>query len=346
MFTKLLAVAVLAAWLNHDALAEESKAAADSSDQDVATCQLLSRGPGVKTDDLGQDLSSFLNDFKGRLEKQDWQGLRTFFHEKSGAKKNIGDQIDAILRNRYQKPWDFSIFRVYEINDSEYRKKLYDCPDLKFQKVISRFGFTKQYFVIMQLMGNNELGRILFHVAPNKNTKLKIIGLHLQQWSHLGKDWQRWSEIGNEHLEKKQETNAFLAYSTAHKLLEGGDFIHYQFRPEIAAEKDKIFSKESFLDKVVTSASNSNIVYAGTLLHQEGTGIFIRVAISKEFSSEDLIEQCRVIGQKLLKGGLIYSSTGGLKCNYIPKGSSPEKDSKIGGYYLSVKDILNVKPKK
>ncbi|NRA62913.1 MAG: hypothetical protein HRU19_00435 [Pseudobacteriovorax sp.] len=303
------------------------------------SCELLSRGPNIIESHLPPRLFTFLNEFKKDLKAKRWYSFRSYFHERSQARKDIGNQIDAILRNRYEKPWDITLFRLWKLQDEQARKMVFECPLSPVAGIVSRFGYKDQYFAIFQVMGQNELGRLLVSVAPNKNSELKIIGFHIQQWTHLGFDWQYWTQLGNQYLASNQNYRAYMAYDTAELLLMSGDFISHQLKQDIIREKQKIYSEEEFLRKVIDDSKRTDIVYASRLLHKKGTGLFVRVALEKELNSEDLINRCKDIGRQLKQSQLIYSKTGGVKCNFIPKGTDPKKDSIIGGYYISAEDL-------
>ena len=302
-------------------------------------CFTLSRGPGVNLQGENPGLHKFLEDLKREFEKGRWQNFKSYFHPQLKVKKRIGEQIRAILMNRYKKPWQFSIYRVWELNDKENNKKLYQCPNTEFERIGSRFGYKSQYFVIMQVMGQNELGRILLSIAPKKDQELAIIGFHIQQWTHQGLDWQKWSEKGNQALQAKNSKQAYISYSVSEKMLEGGDFVQYEYRNEIRNEMTKIFDPVSLVANIRKDGANPDIVYAASLLHQEGTGIFVRIHITKEESSETLINWCKAVGRSLKEKGWIIAGEGGIKCSYIPKGADPNKDSIVGGFYVSQKDF-------
>lgn len=331
----LLSINTLAA----PSFADSSKYANAPKQQREDGCHILSRGPGVDLSSENPGLHAFLNDFLDAFKNKAWKSMKSYFHTQSRVKASIGQQIEAILLNRYQKPWQFSVYRVWEIKDKDYNKKPHNCPNTEFERIITRFGYPTQYFVILQIMGQNELGRILVIVAPDKKNQLAIIGFHIQQWTHQGLDWQKWSEKGNAYLKEKNMKQAYLAYSVAGKMLEGGDFIHYLFREEILTEQKKIFDDVALISTIREEANNEDIVYAASLMHNEGTGLFVRVTITKEETSAYLIAECKKIGAALLKKGWLQEGEGGVKCSFIPKGSDPKQDSVIGGFYIPQSDF-------
>ena len=67
----------------------------------------------------------------------------------------------------------------------------------------------------------------------------------------------------------------------AEKLLVGGDFIVFPMLKEIRQNKSLVLTKEQILNRVKKETKNNNIVYFGTILGRDSTGVFIRVTIEE-----------------------------------------------------------------
>ena len=296
-------------------------------------CYLLGRGPAVEVP-KNPGLSFFLKDLFKDLQEKNWRNLYRYFHPRARVKKDIGDRVEAILGHRYQNPWQFSVFGIWAMVSKEKDKDFYRCEKAKNIRLISHSGYTNQYMLIVQLMGKNELGRLIFSVAPKPDKTLSIVGFHIQQWTHLGEDWLSWTQKGNSSLEKKDHKTAHIYYDIAQKLMDGGTFVVYDLKKDIVTERNKIYAREELVDLIRKELGNINIVYAGTIMSRTDTGMLVRVEIEKEYNAEDLQKKCTVIGQGLLKNKWLEGVNGGVNCNFIPKGSDPNLNSKIGGYYI------------
>jgi hypothetical protein len=63
-------------------------------------------------------LHNFLNEFLEAVRKDEWGKIEALFHPRAKRTKDIGDKMKAILQNRYDAPWQFSVFRVWRIKSS------------------------------------------------------------------------------------------------------------------------------------------------------------------------------------------------------------------------------------
>ncbi|SMF69583.1 hypothetical protein [Pseudobacteriovorax antillogorgiicola] len=296
-------------------------------------CHLLSRGPGIEVP-KNPGLKLFIGELFDALKNQKWRDFSRFFHPRARVEKDFGDRVKAILDHRYQEPWQFSVYGVWAFLDGERKKDLYECPRASHMKLVSHSGYQKQYMVIFQLMSQNELGRLVFSIAPKPNKVLTVVGFHIQQWSHNGQDWVKWTEAGNRHLADKNQRSAYIYFDIAQKLLDGGTLAVYNYRQDIISARDKVFSQEEVVKAVQTDTNNPNIAYVGTILSRSDTGMLVRVEIEKEYNAEDLQKKCKTIGQSLVASGWLKDVNGGVNCSFIPKGANPKQDSKLGGYYL------------
>lgn len=301
-------------------------------------CYLIGRGPGTSVEN-SPELSAFLEKLTDDLKAERWEQLYKYFHARAKVRKDIGNRVDAILRHRYQKPINYSVLGIWSMIQDEGRRDVYDCPKAEGMQLISHSGYQRQYMLIYQLMSQNELGRLMFAIAPDSTKTLRIVGFHIQQWSHQGKDWLSWTEQGNGFTKAADSKSAYIFFDIAQKLLDGGTLVHYPYRKEIKLVRDQIYQQDSLVKSVQEDIGNKDIVYVGTVLSRTDTGIIVKVAIEKEYSSEDLRRKCQDIGKKLLASLWLKEVNGGVNCSFIPKGSSPDVRSKIGGYYIT-RDLL------
>ena len=229
------------------------------------------------------------------------------------------------------------MYRVYELSGE--RKRPVVCENDESFKIIPRYGYKKQYFSIISVLAKNDLARIYVSYANNKDT-FKITGLHIQQWTHEGKDYKAWID---KSFKEKDKLNKWMDLDIAEKLLVGGDFIVFPMLKEIRQNKSLVLTKEQILNRVKKETKNNNIVYFGTILGRDSTGVFIRVTIEELTPGYKLKDNCSTIGNSLMPYQWFKNIGGGIRCNFIFKGMNPEEDSKVGGYYLTKNDLKDEK---
>lgn len=327
---KYLIVIYLFLSLQHTAYAEKS-------------CSLIARGPtldSVKKKNIGQFSQRILVD----LQQGNWKKFYQYFHPRARVKKSIGERTKAILDRRYKKPVEFSIYGLWKFTDSEKTRDLYSCERAENMKLISHYGYETQYMIVIQLLSKSELGRLVFSIAELKG-KLFVVGFHIQQWSQEGRNWQQWTEKGNELLEKKDIRSSYIYFDIAQKLLDGGTLISYDYRKEVVSARDRLFTQEELVPTIQADSLEPRVVYVGTVIRPDATGMFVRIALEKEYNSEDMQEICTSIGRSLLSKNWLTHVSGGINCSFIPEGYDPTKNSKLGGYYID-RQTIESPPKK
>ncbi|MBC7532138.1 MAG: hypothetical protein H7318_11200 [Oligoflexus sp.] len=301
-------------------------------------CELLSRGPGVALQDSEVTLHSFLEKVIDDLQQDKFQHLSEYFHPRAKVKSDLGEKIRSIIMNRYNAPLQYSIFRVWRVTSPSASKQILEnCPESDGAKIITSFGYSKQFAVWIQIMSQNELGRLILSVAPDKG-KVSIVGFRIQQWTQSGEDWRTWAGKAEAAEAKKDPKLAYLAYDISQKLLDGKDFVTYPIQPVLIQKRDEMFSQAKLIEAVNKDLGITTTAYVGTLLAKEGSGMFLREYIAKELPTSTLRDMCASHGHTLQKTGWLSQSQG-LRCNYIFKGMDPLHDSGLGGFYITADDL-------
>lgn len=305
------------------------------------TCELLSRGPGVDLASTEVTLHTQLESILKDLKEDDLSGFAKYFHPRARVKRDIGEKFKSIVSSRYNSPLQYSIFRVWRIKTPGSGKAvLDDCPEADGARIIGAYGYDKQYAVWIQIMGQNELGRLFLSITPDKD-KLLIAGFRIQQWTQNGDDWRVWVGRAEQAEANKNLKEAYFDYDVSQKLLEGKDLVVYPVQAAILHKRDEIFTQANLVAAMNKDLGIDSIAYAGTLLAKEGTGLFIRETIKGEKPSSELQDMCLQRGLSFRKSGWLKESQG-IRCNFLFKGMDPQKDSPLGGFYLAPEDL---KPK-
>lgn len=310
----------------------------DESNQPRNICTTISRGSGSELNNLSPKLQDILSTLIQKIERQDAKNFKQLFHPRARVKKDIGERIFSILSNRYGRKWDISIFRVWMLQSPQKDKAPFDCKYTDGYSPVSRYGYDTQFFSILQILGETELGRIIVTTADTSKGMV-ITGLHIQQWTHDGHDWVYWTEKGNNYISQNNKLDAYKSYDVAQKLLEGGDFIIYQYLSDILKTRDSIYTQDELVNKAKKDFNRDDFAYIGTTLNQEGTGLIIRLRLEKELPTDKLQTQCQILGQAMLKKQWLSKGAGGIKCSFLLPDEVSNKDGKLGGLYYSQKDL-------
>ncbi len=333
---------LVSAYLLLSSLAAQAKAP-EVAPVSLPSCDLLSRGPAVNLQNQEVLLHSFLSDFFEELKSDRLEKIEKYFHPRAKRTKDLGEKLRVLLKNRYDTPWQFSVFRVWRIEIPNANKAILDsCPESGGASIIAQYGYKTQYMVWFQIMGQNELGRLMLSIAPDKG-RLYATAFRLQQWSQQGEDWEAWEKKAIAAGKAEQKIPSYFAYDVAQKLLAGEDLVLYPKQRALQAERDLIVSQAELVKRLNEALKINRIAYIGSLLAKDGTGILIREVVETQEPTPELQERCLSRGKALIQLGWLTPGKTGLRCNYIFPGMSPDQDSPLGGFYLAPEDLTNTK---
>ncbi|RZA24472.1 MAG: hypothetical protein EOP10_09790 [Proteobacteria bacterium] len=295
------------------------------------SCEILSRGPGVDLAGTEVTLHTQLEGILKDLKDKNFEGFAKYFHPRAKVKRDIGEKLESIINNRYEAPLQFTVFRVWRLKTPAAGKAIFnDCPEAEGARIVGSYGYEKQYAVWIQIMGQNELGRLIFSIAPDKGKDL-IAGFRIQQWTQTGD--------GGELAESKQNAReAYFAYDISQKLVDGKDLVVYPVQAQLLRKRDEMFTQAKLLAAMNKDLGVDSIAYIGTLLAREGSGLFIREYLKAEKATTELHDMCLKRGRDLKAKSWLKESQG-LRCNFLFKGMDPQKDSALGGFYFTPEDL-------
>lgn len=322
-----------------------TKSSAASPPLAFPNCELLSRGPGVALQDQEILLHTFLSDFLGELRSDRMEKLEKYFHPRAKKTSELGEKLRILLKNRYDLPWQFSIYRVWRLSVPNASKAIFDsCPENEGAALIGQFGYEKQFMVMIQIMGQNELGRILIAAAADRG-KMYATALRLQQWTQQGFDAEVWASRAEAAAQAQDPVQTALAFDVAQKLLSGEDLIVYPRQRQLQKQRDTALTQDDLVNKINDLLKTKSVVYVGTMLGRDGTGLMLRERVESQEPLASLQMRCLAQGTVLKENGWIAKTSGGLRCNYIFPGMNPAEDSPLGGIYLNHEDLTNSQKK-
>lgn len=299
-------------------------------------CLTLSRGPKITLTQSVPGFEAFLKPLYEQLTTGKTSGFERFFHPNLRVGSKIGEKVQAILKQTYDEPLQFSVARIWAFYAPQGDKMAIACPDDEVQVTV-RYGYPVQFGVWLQVMGQNELGRIFMAISPRQD-QFYITGWHFQQWTQQGQDASAWIATAQDALAKGDTVKGHMAFDIAQKLLWGGEFIDYPVKEKILAERDRSVSKDQWVQLARKSLGEQSIIYIGTIMARDGAGILLREQLAKDLSTPDIQKRCLLQARKLKASGWL-SFNGGLRCEYVLPGESTEKEGRLGGIYLNRNDI-------
>lgn len=301
------------------------------------TCKVVSKGPQVKLESVNKSLHETLSKFVTAVKENQADALKPLFHRKTKVKKDIGERLLAPLRGRYRRPWDLTVFRVYALASPKGEKATIPCEEDDIA-LINIFGYELQFGAWVQLMGQNDLARLYVALAPTKGA-YKIVGLHNQQWTFEAQDYQRWLQKGLEARSKNLSVLSHMRLDIAQKLLFGGNFITFNIKDKIIAERDRVLPKDAWTKMAADEFKDGELVYTGTIMPQEGLGILVRYRVPQYLSKDQIMANCMKTGKKALQLGWLAKGRGGIRCEYLLPREDVSKEGIMGSQYLTYTDL-------
>lgn len=316
---------------------EETVIKAIYSDTPTTGCTRIGQGPKAKLENIDSQLNLMLHDVLKFLSGDSSVNIHKLFHKRTRVKKRIGKEIQSILKKTLIEPFNFSIYRIWTMYSEDLNKHIHQCEE--GVSITSLYGYKVQFGVWIQVLARNELARIYVSIVPNKSS-WKIAGFHIQQWTHLGKDFEAWTREALEDKANGQTVTAWTKFDTAQKMLFGGDFLSYTVRSAILENRDQTFSREKLRAFINNQLNDADIAYVGSMLGSDGAGLLIRERLKKEISVNDMKARCNNLGRRLIKVNAISNSSGGIYCGFLAPREDPTKDGALGGFFIPRKQLL------
>lgn len=299
-------------------------------------CLALDKNTQKLTDEALPSFTAFLRSIMDDLKQGRSAALQHKFHERI-RKKGMGERILNAMQYKYKKPWDVSVYKTWALATAEGDRALIDCATEGIA-LTTRHSYPLQFGVWIEVMGQNELGRVYVSIVPSKNDWY-IGGWMNQQWTQSGKDYVAWYERGQKFEKSGQKREAFMAFDMAYKLLQGDEFMEFPDKAKIAAQRDQVGSTKTWPEELNKLQRKTSIVYASTMFAEDGVGLLVREQIDETLSTADLRKRCFAQGKQLITAGWLTPNTAGLYCSFVTKAEPIDKEGVLGGMYFTQKQI-------
>jgi len=283
---------------------------------------------------LAPGFDAFIADLIKGVRTKDAMVMQPLFHPRLNtslfAVKEMLTKIDATLGG----PLDVSVYRLWAINTVDGTPKGQLC-DSDEATVYPHYGYSLQFGIWLQIMGQREIGRAFATIVP-VGDKWYLGSFYAQQWTHADKDPVAWIQQANKDLEKGHKEAAYIEYDLAAKLLEVGKNLSLELTTQVNTARDQIMKQPEFVSFMAKTLNGESVVYAASMLVTDGAGIMVRLKVPGEVALNDMKQRCRKLTDQLAKQSW-SSGLSGLRCAFILPSEKPELDGALGSIYIPFK---------
>ncbi len=284
-------------------------------------------------------LQEFLSSIQENLIQEKKDGLTPLFHPRlkisSRQLQDILNSFQAAYKKSSLDKLQFNYQKVWALNTVDGLPDLLHCPEDGIA-IKTHHGYNLQFAAMIQIASEKELGKIFITIVPNKN-KWWIGQWHTWQWTHTGKDYLTWVELGQTDLKNNLKESSYIKFEIAEKLLEGGKNLIFLDRETILKAKDSLF-KNADWQKIVLSPieKSQKIIRAFSILAKDGSGLGVSYYLDPNLSINAMQKTCHE-ALAIYKNQKWFTALDGLMCQFIRQGDPPDREGPLGSIYLSNK---------
>lgn len=340
--TDLLPLIALALLL---AIPEAAAAGEKPAKAGVRSCQVLTVAPSGKLVDRPEtsaipapaidSFASVVEAISTGLKKGDVASLAPLFHPRLKMTSAVLANRLAELRARYGDPVDISPLKAMWLNTGDGDPAPIPC-DFDGVTLNPLYGYNQQASLWFQASGQADIARVMMGIVPVPTIRgggWKIGYLHIQQWTHAGKDPLAWIESARATRDKKHGYGAWTQFDLAEKLLRSSGFATYAAHSGATSERDAIMSAKQWIAETGKHSNGLVLEDAVSLLAPRGAGAWMKLRLAKELSTVEIQDHCKAVAKNLTQAGL-SPGLSGIRCSYYLPGESLAKDSATGGLFV------------
>lgn len=138
---------------------------------------------------LGKDLNLLLSSLSEAVKTGDAQEIAKLYHPRLNIAHASVQGLLTKLSYSLKAPLEVSLYRLWSLESPEERSLLVPCADGEFS-IYTHYGYSHHYALVLQILGQKELGRIFTTIVPYKET-WALGSFHYQTWTRDGKPWQQ-----------------------------------------------------------------------------------------------------------------------------------------------------------
>jgi hypothetical protein len=306
---------------------------ADPKQRGCVPVRTTSKDAGSAVD---KDLDVFVREIVAAVNTRDDKRLQPLFHRRTNTGLYAIGETFARMANVVGLPLDVSVYKLWALNTVDGSPKAVNCED-EGVTVYPLYGYPLQFGLWLQVLGKTELGRIFISIVP-ADGKWNIGSYHFHQWTHAGKDPGSWVREAFQAKADGDIVGSHMRFDLAKKLLNAGKFLEIPAAADAESARDAVLTSGKFEETVRMGAKTDDIPFVATLLVVDGIGIFYRIRVPGEISTEDIKKRCRVQAEAVKKATWAKGVTG-IRCSFLMPKEAPEKEGALGGIYIALSEV-------
>ena len=306
---------------------------ADSLDK--AGCKTVTTAPKFDVKNVDGALQGFLETLIESLAKKKKYVLPGLFHERMRVNSKMMRQTILEIQSPLRAPINYSLYRLWAINTVDGSPNQVLCDDGDFE-VLPHYGYDLQFGLVLQALGQRELGRIYISIVPTPKG-WRIGSLHFQQWTHASGDFQAWAKAAQKDAEAGFKPAAFIKFDIAAKLVEGSKHFYLPVHKDAIGARDMVMSRDEWEKEIRSLLKDKEVAFLAGLLANGGAGLLVRIRVKEQPAHSWVKDTCRSVVSDLKKAPW-SKQLQGVRCNYLLPKEDPSRDGIVGGIYLAFEE--------
>ncbi|MBC61072.1 MAG: hypothetical protein CMP11_01340 [Zetaproteobacteria bacterium] len=296
------------------------------------SCSTYKDHPYYKNDKtiINKDVSLIVNQLISFMKKPDRLSIKNLFHPRLGITDQDIKHIIRSLETKNTGPLNISLFDAWLVNTGKNTQKI-PCNTGNIS-IWPHYGYKKQIFVWLQVMGQKELSRVFFSIVT-KDENYYIGSFHTSQWTHDGKNYKDWLKESSKSAKSSNLMQAYLQVDIARKIMSNTKLYLYNESENLNLLQKSILTKEKFHTNIQETIGKYDLAYVASIFVNKGIGLTIK--IRDDEGRSPLLNQkvCKDIFKKINISSLGINLEG-LRCSFINSNQKTERPSPQGSFLV------------
>lgn len=286
-------------------------------------------------------VATIITELEQAIEKSDTQTLLRMWHPRVRPTQKRLSELLTKLHFGLGKPVDLSLLRSWQVisdNSTQSIRKGIPCryDDVTFFPL---YGYSPQYGVLYQALGQKELGRLVLILVKVKQS-FQIGFMHYGKWTHDGKNPSQWMELATRAKSDGIQRLAYLYSQIGAKLTRPNPHTAFASHQEFNDFSKQISNSTDELRALQIDFPGYKLAAWDTALVADGMGLSLRFVLPKEISSTQIRSHCLEQYSRMQELTWSKNQLQAIKCSYTIAGEEPEdREGRLGSILLHKNSI-------